>query len=238
MTSVKHEQSAKSEQEGVIKYHLEFASKPIVHPRLVEKLALLNAARAQLKACALLGQDPARYGGDGFGNISLRLDDRQFLISGSQTGHLQGLSAADIALVDGFDCRANQLSAYGLSKPSSEAMTHGVAYRTLAAAGAVVHVHSPAIWQQAGRLGLPATASEIPYGTPEMAEAVRQLLLTQRSGLPADNSQAAGEPEFKAIVFVMQGHEDGVVAVGANLADCTRSLLDCLALSAKVFGKN
>ena len=231
MSSVKHEQSTKPEQEGVIKYHLEFASKPVVHQHLVEKLALLNPARTQLKACALIGQDPARYGGDGFGNISLRLDDRQFMISGSQTGHLQGLSAADIALVDDFDCRANKLSAYGLSKPSSEAMTHGVAYRTLAGAGAVVHVHSPAIWQQSDRLALPATASDIPYGTPEMAEAVRQLLLTHGSNLQAPKTNSSGIPTVKAIVFVMKGHEDGVVAVGANLADCTRSLLDYLSLA-------
>jgi hypothetical protein len=35
----------------------------------------LNAWRKIMYMTALIGQDPARYGGYGFGNISCRLDD-------------------------------------------------------------------------------------------------------------------------------------------------------------------
>jgi ribulose-5-phosphate 4-epimerase/fuculose-1-phosphate aldolase len=214
MTSLTHEH----EQEGVIKFHLNFVVKPVEQPELAEKLALLNAARTRLKEHALLGQDPARYGGDGFGNISVRLDGKRFLISGSQTGHLQTLTDADVALVERCDYHANHLWAHGLCKPSSESMTHGVAYQTLDTVAAVIHVHSPVIWRHAAVLGLPATAADIPYGTPDMAEAVRQLL-----------QRASSVKKLSPLIFVMQGHEDGVVSVGDDLAECTQSLLDLLA---------
>ena len=113
-----------------------------------------------------------------------------------------------------------------MTKPSSESMTHGVAYQTLDTAMAVIHVHSPDIWRNSDKLGLAATSADIPYGTPEMARAVRQLVLEehQKTGC---SSQLNGQ----AIVFVMKGHEDGVVAVGASLALCTQSLLDCLSIA-------
>jgi hypothetical protein len=208
------------EQEGVIKFHLHFAFQAVTQVQSEVKLAQLNSARSRLKARALLGQDPTRYGGDGFGNISVRLSDKQFLISGSQTGHLSELSPADVALVERIDHRANQLWARGLCKPSSESMTHGIVYQVLPAAEAVVHVHSPDIWQAAGRLRLPATAADIPYGTPEMAEAVRVLLLQISASADYDH----GLPQ----VFAMLGHEDGIVAIGPDLVSCTDELLRLL----------
>jgi ribulose-5-phosphate 4-epimerase/fuculose-1-phosphate aldolase len=221
MFSNEHNPHSTEEQEGVIKFHPVLVRQAITLTQSEPLLAQLNAARSRLKAHALLGQDPARYGGYGFGNISTRLKGQQFLISGSQTGQLAELSCSDVALVERIDHRTNRLWAHGLSQPSSESMTHGVVYQTLNAAEAVVHVHSPEIWQAAAELGLPVTAADIPYGTPEMAEAVRHLLL---QNTPAEGSDGLAQ----VLVFAMLGHEDGIVAVGQDLIRCTDELLRLL----------
>ena len=213
------------EQEGVIKYQLKFHEQALAENVFLNKLSAshsldsflneLNLSRHFLKEKSLIGQDPCRYGGDGFGNISVRIHGLNFLISGSQTGHIETLSLGDIALVDDFNIASNQLSACGLTKPSSESMTHGVCFQTFDNIGAVVHVHSPEIWQVIDSLNLPFTDQSIPYGTPEMAQAVSELL-------------QANHLHSRPTIFGMKGHEDGIVAVGKNLKSCTSSLLDCL----------
>lgn len=203
------------EKEGVIKYRLNFQEEDLSKHNISACLKELNASRSALKEYALIGQDEARYGGDGFGNISLRLEGLRFLISGSQTGHLKALSEQDVAIVEDFEIASNQLRAKGLSKPSSESMTHGVAYQSLSQFNAVAHIHSPDIWNAIDRLNLPFTSKAIPYGTPQMAKAVN-LLLTQ---IACDSS---------VIVFGMKGHQDGIVAVGKDLQTCTNSLLNIL----------
>lgn len=203
------------EQEGVIKYRLDFLVQDVSGEQLKQCLDDLNAARSMLKLKGLVGQDNDRYGGDGFGNISLRMAGLSFLITGSQTGHLDSLDSSHIGLVDSFDVSLNRLQARGQTKPSSESMTHGVAYQTSGRINAVVHAHSPDIWNAIEALGLPFTAHDIPYGTPQMANAVRQVL--DRESL--DNGP---------IVFAMKGHKDGVVAAGESVQSCTLSLLEIL----------
>ena len=59
--------------------------------------------------------------------------------------------------------------AQGPVKPSSEAMTHSMIYDQDVDAGCVLHAHSSVIWNHAAELGLPTTAANISYGTPQMA---------------------------------------------------------------------
>tara|TARA_R110002073_G_scaffold268258_2_gene431507 strand:+ start:2449 stop:3132 length:684 start_codon:yes stop_codon:yes gene_type:complete len=200
------------EKEGVIKYQLQFHEQALSEDEYLDEL---NTSRRLLKERGLIGQDPYRYGGDGFGNISVRIKGLVFLISGSQTGHLDVLTNRDVALVDHFTVDLNQLTAHGLTRPSSESMTHGVCFQTYADITAVVHVHSPDIWNAMEALELPFTDQSIPYGTPQMAEAVAKVL--------KKNHQAC-----QPTIFAMKGHEDGIVAVGDSLASCTSSLLACL----------
>ena len=117
----------------------------------------------------------------------------------------------------------NKLCAYGEVEPSSESMTHGALYQKSKLINAIVHVHSPDIWRQAEMLNLASTAKEIPYGTPEMAYAVQQL----SAKLMLGNTQLP-------ILFVMKGHEDGVVAAGMSLAQCTNILLETLKRSKQI----
>ena len=70
-----------TEREGVIKYSLDFTEGVLGEPASLE---VLNAWRSIFKDTGLLGEDPGRYGGYGFGNLSVRTE-RGFLITGSQT---------------------------------------------------------------------------------------------------------------------------------------------------------
>lgn len=210
------------EQEGVIKYSLKFRQRALKLSH--EKLAKLNSCRTRLMASGLLGQDDKRYEGYGFGNISIRhtIESAEFYITGSQTGSIAELESENIALVTQVDSEQNSLWAAGQAKPSSEAMTHGVLYQVSKNIQAVVHVHSPDIWRDYKQLNLASTSADIPYGTPAMAMAVTQLAAPLFRNL---NQNILSEDEW-AVVFVMKGHEDGVVAAGTSLEQCTKSLLD------------
>jgi ribulose-5-phosphate 4-epimerase/fuculose-1-phosphate aldolase len=202
------------QEEGVIRFDLKFtAAEPVTIPGLDE----LNAWRRILRQLGLIGQDPGRYGGFGFGNISRRLppydapvNHRPFVISGSQTGHLENLPAGGFAAVSEYDAALNRVVATGPVRPSSESLTHGYVYNTNNDIRAIFHVHSESIWRCAASLNLPATDAHVPYGTPAMAREVERLFEA------ADHIEAG--------VFVMGGHEDGVVAFG-HTADEAGSVL-------------
>ncbi len=188
-----------AEQEGVIQYQLEFT--PGDAPDYAH-FPLLNYWRCYLFRLGLIGQDPARYGGLGYGNISARLraDSPEFIVSGTQTGHLPLLCRSHYVRVTKFDVTRNFLQACGPVRPSSEALTHASLYAARADIQCVMHVHSPLIWRQAEALGIPCVAPAIGYGTPAMAEAVRDL---------AQASSGSG-------VIAMLGHEDGVIVYGED----------------------
>ena len=207
--------------EGVIKFDLRFTAGP---PVVMDTLTELNTWRQILWQHALIGQDPCRYEGYGFGNISQRTGDpdqprgkRQFVISGTQTGHLETLDNRHYACVTSYDAEANQVVAEGPVKPSSESMTHGVIYDLDNKLRAVLHVHSPDIWQTAAAQGIPVTNAAVEYGTPEMSREVERLFYqtdVRRKG-----------------IFSMGGHEDGIVAFGQTVEEAGNTLLIALAAS-------
>jgi L-ribulose-5-phosphate 4-epimerase len=204
------------EHEGVIKYQLEHTQKPIN-----EKFSLseINAWRTIIFRLGLIGQDPERYDNLGFGNISQRLDIKssQFVISGSQTGHIEHLSPEHYCLVIKVDPRKNRIQSCGLRKPSSESLTHASIYAQDSTIQAVIHVHSPEIWNHTVALNLPYISADIPYGTVAMAIAVEQLF---QSGSLHQTS-----------LFTMLGHEDGVVSFGRNMQEAAWELIKYLSLA-------
>lgn len=197
------------EQEGVIKFDLVFAQDAPSESPLIDALEYW---RQRMRALALIGGNlPERYDGLGFGNISHRTapGEESFIISGTQTGHLPAMDRNAYALVEHCDITANRIHARGQCKPSSEAMTHHAIYQASPSTQAVIHVHSPDIWQQATALGIAQTAADIPYGTPAMANALMQLA-------------AQGTPNN---AIVMAGHLDGVIVWGDTLDDAGKMLL-------------
>ena len=199
------------EQEGVTKFRLDFEDGPPVDWDLLRDM---NAWRKRLHDAGLIQRDPKRYGGAGFGNISRKLSGGRFAVSGTQTSHLPDLNAGHYAIVLESHPLENRLVAQGPLHPSSEAMTHGIIYTLRPAVQFIMHVHSPAIWRHARRLGLAVTDPAAPYGTPEMAREVERLLA-------APHFQQQG-------VFVMGGHEDGVISFGRTLEEAGEPLFALL----------
>jgi len=202
--------------EGYIKYRCEWIKRDDI---AASEITDLTRYRNALHRLNFIGEYP---NGIGFGNLSQifipPLSDchppdhpPQFIITGTQTGHLPTLSAADYALVTTFDPTQNTLTCIGQRQASSESLTHGVIYSAQPAIGAIIHVHHPQLWQKLLHQ-VPTTGADVPYGTPEMAAE------TQRLFSESDLRQQR--------IFVMAGHEDGVVTFGENLSTAYRVLIN------------
>ncbi len=203
-----------TETEGVIKFR--FTRRPGEAPTAAE-VAELEGWRAVLHRLNLVGLDPGRYGGVGFGNLSRRSRPApalEFIVTGSGTGARPHLDPADYARVTGWSLAANSVESVGPAAPSSESMTHAAVYQAAPQVDWVFHGHCPEIWEQASELGLPATPPEVEYGTPAMAEAVRGLV--ERHG-------------SDGLVLAMTGHRDGVIAMGATSNATGSALIGVLA---------
>lgn len=208
-------------QDGVIRFDLQYAPGA---PVTADSLRMLNAWRRLLWQLGLIGRDPHRYGGEAFGNVSQRLaplnaprGQRCFAISGTRTGGQAMLDVLDYSLVSRYDPAVNLVVATGPVKPSSESLTHSMMYDLDADIHSVLHVHSPDIWKQASVLGLASTATAVTYGTPAMAFEVERLFRET--------------PVREQGIFIMGGHQDGVVAFGMSPDEAGRRLLEVLVKS-------
>jgi len=211
------------EEEGVIKFDLRYTAGPPVPEGAITEL---NNWRNILWEHALIGQDPDRYDGYGFGNISQRINtrdeavgQREFVISGTQTGHLEQLDNNHYARVTAYNADTNQVVASGPVMPSSESMTHGVIYDLDNKLRVVLHVHSPDIWKTAATQGIPVTRASVEYGTPEMSREVARLFAQTDVGEQG--------------IFSMGGHEDGIVAFATSVEEAGNTLLTALARSSR-----
>lgn len=160
----------------------------------------LNRCRTELVDLKLIGMYP---GGIGYGNVSLRVKNDQFIISGTATGGIRELSKEHYAWVESFDLAENSVCSIGQINASSESMSHGAVYRALPAVNAVIHIHSRCLFDRMRREHYPETDQNIPFGTPELAIAIRSLVLS----LAANSG-----------IFVTAGHDEGIIAYGESIA--------------------
>ena len=161
--------------------------------------AELNAYRRKLLQLRLIGVDA---NGIGFGNLSIRDGTtNNFYITGSATSGMPELALADCARVVAYDFKRNWLRCEGSAIASSESLTHAAVYESDAKAGAVIHCHDSKLW--AALLNQAPTSSKaVEYGTPQMAYEVTRLFKI------TDVQQRR--------IFVMAGHEGGIVAFGRD----------------------
>lgn len=215
------------ESEGVIKFSCEHEQQALRGSMYASLANELEAWRKILVQCQLIGQDPARYDGAGFGNLSGRLmppslprGRRQFLISGTQTGGLAQLGLEGLCKVSSYQLCSNRVESMGLVLPSSESLTHAAIYDVSPAIRFVFHVHSPVIWKHAHARRMAVTAASVGYGTPEMAQEVQRMYLS------------TGLAERR--VLAMGGHQDGVIGFGYHARDAGLAILDELAEANKL----
>ncbi len=210
--------------EGVIKFRLEHETEALEPRRYGDLVRKLKAWREIMAMTGMVGQDPGRYGGAGYGNVSARiappnapLGKRAFLITGRQTAGKRSLDLDDFSVVERYDYRGNLVRSRGRVHPSSESMTHGAVYDLAPYIRCVLHAHCPVLWQQAGRLRLPTTDARVGYGTTDMALEVRRLY--RDTVLP------------ERCILSMGGHEDGILVFGRSIEQAGVVLVRWLALA-------
>lgn len=192
--------------EGYVKYVSHWEPGP---PPDADTVRLLNRWRKPLYEAGLIGHYEELN--VGYGNISVRAGNSSaFIITGTQTGHIEDTGADHYALVTAVDIDANRVNSRGPIQASSEALTHAALYALSPKISAVVHVHDRALWT-ANKGSLPTTDASVPYGTPEMAHAFEALWMS--TDLP------------RIGIAVMAGHDDGLVSIGSTLEHAATRML-------------
>jgi len=202
-----------NETEGTIRF--DYSLGPPRGTLSAAVLAELDAWRTVLRRLELIGCDPNRYDGYGFGNLSVRdsTNAGTFWITATQTGRLERIAAHDVCRVVEWDLGRFFVRAEGTAPPSSEALTHAAIYAADPQVLCVFHVHDPDTWRSAAALALPTIAPTVAYGTVAMADAVAALLSKRRE---------------RPLVFATLGHEDGVFSCGQSMDDVGRALVRSL----------
>ena len=193
--------------DGVIKYQLDFQPST---PLKLSSFEEIEKLRRRLFALKLIGVQE----GIGYGNISQRVDNDSFVITGTQTGHLIELDQNHYSLIEKYEDKKFYLKASGAIKPSSEALTHGTIYNLHNDIQAVVHIHSKSIWRFMLDNNSYLRTKNVEYGSIEMIEEVNRIFSNTN---PLLNSK-----------FVMSGHEDGVMVFGRNLKEAELTLFSIL----------
>jgi L-fuculose-phosphate aldolase len=112
--------------------------------------------------------------GPAMGNLSFR-SAQGFIVTPTGSDPAT-LAAGDFVEVLRAEFAPAALTVAGTREPSSESLMHAAIYAARPGVGAVFHGHSDALLGAAGRLGLPVTQRERPYGTPAMADEVLDVL--------------------------------------------------------------
>ena len=192
---------------GVIKFNCNWIkSEPLASGLLID----LNSWRNIMFELGFIGVNDEDIG---YGNISIRLNENEFIISGSATGKLTNLTNEHYTKVVEYDLEKNSLSAVGPILASSESLTHAVIYEYDRSINAIIHIHNTTMWNQLMNK-VPTTNKNVEYGTPAMA--MEMIRLFDESDLR------------KQKVLVMAGHQDGIISFGKDLNEAGNQLLNLL----------
>lgn len=192
--------------EGVIKFDARWRESP---PLALPEIAELLEWRKPLYDAGLIGHIEAFD--VGYGNLSARIgDNKRFVISGSQTGHIARPDARQFALVTDFSIDANFVASTGPVTASSESLTHAAIYALSPSIRAVVHVHSEELWVGL-EASLASTLEGVGYGTPQMALEFARLY----------EETAFAETG----VARMAGHEGGLISFGVSVRQAAERIL-------------
>jgi len=179
--------------EGYIKFNLEWKKQSFDFPDPLYHS--IQTWRQKLFDLNLVGAYPD---GVGFGNLSIRYHNHQFIITGSATGNIKQLTKKHYALVKKFDLDSNSIYAVGQTKASSESLSHAAIYQSNQEVNAVIHIHHQKYWEKYLKK-LPTTPEDSSFGTPEMAREISKLAASEKG------------------IIIMGGHPEGIMAFGKSL---------------------
>lgn len=188
-------------EEGYIKFNLSWEEKSFDFSD--EDFHEINSYRQKLYEAGFIG---AYTNGIGFGNLSVRYNKKQFIISGSATGNFKNLSKDHFALVKDFDISKNNIQCVGLTKASSESLSHAAIYNSNPEVNAVIHIHHKGMWNTYLN-DLPTTNKKAEFGTPEIA-----IELAKLANLPSG-------------IIIMGGHPEGIISYGKTFNEALEILL-------------
>ncbi len=192
--------------DGVIKYSI---AHQIAETPDFKHYKALESVRSNLFTLGVIGE----LDGVGYGNISIRYNNsKAFFITATQTGSRQTLDKEFYTYVYEYDFFHFKLFSKGLHKPSSEALSHALIYSLDEQIDAVIHIHSPELWQFMQEQNYLFTQAE--YGTREMVQEIKALY---RNKDPFHNN-----------IFVMKGHKDGIICFGKNILEAQRKIFQIL----------
>jgi ribulose-5-phosphate 4-epimerase/fuculose-1-phosphate aldolase len=188
--------------EGYIKFNLHWDQKEFDF--LDDDFKLLNSYRTKLFELNLIGAYPD---GIGFGNISIRTKENHFIISGSATGNERNLEKKHYSLVTDFDIRNNLVHSVGLTKASSESMSHAAIYMANKKIKSVIHIHHKKMWNYYLHT-LPTTNEKAEFGTPELAFEVQKHVNSNNG------------------IIIMGGHPEGIITYGHSIEKAYNTLIE------------
>jgi hypothetical protein len=187
--------------EGYIKFNLNWEEKSFDFND--QDFNSINLCRQMLFEIGLIGAYPD---GIGYGNISIRNNKNEFIISGSATGNYKNLSKEHFALVKDFDISKNTVHCIGLTKASSESLSHAAIYNSNPEVNAVIHIHHKELWEKHLN-NLSTTNKNAEFGTPEIAFEISKLV-NHTNG-----------------IIIMGGHPEGIISYGKTLNEAIEILL-------------
>jgi ribulose-5-phosphate 4-epimerase/fuculose-1-phosphate aldolase len=144
-------------------------------------------------------------GGDTVGNLSCRTADG-FLINRT-AGDLGTITSEEFVEVLEANIAGRAVTVAGLFEPSSESLMHAGIFAARPEVNAIFHGHSARLLAAAERLGLPITAREQPYGTPDLVAEILAVLGDHK-------------------LVIMRGH--GFVSLGATMDEAVRNAEEVL----------
>lgn len=194
--------------DGVVKYSLTFNENSQIN---LKEYKEIESCRERLFSLGLIGAYPNKIG---YGNISLRHNKTDsFVITATQTGEYATLNENQYSFVDHIDFKTFSVTAQGLSKPSSESITHGAIYNLDSSINAVIHIHNEKLWNFMLENDFLST-NDTPYGTPQMVEDVIEMYKSR--DILTHN------------IFVMKGHFEGIVCFGRTLKEAEYTLFELI----------
>jgi ribulose-5-phosphate 4-epimerase/fuculose-1-phosphate aldolase len=187
-----------SNETGSIKFRCNWIQAESIDEKFISEI---NRWRNILFNHKLIGVYP---NGIGYGNISIRLSGKEFLISGTSTGHLENLTTQHYSTVIAYNFTENTLTCKGPIKASAESLTHAAIYEMDHYTKAIIHIHNKPMWDKLLNK-IPTTSADIEYGTPEMALEIKRLF---------DTTDLIDKK-----ILVMAGHEEGIISFGKDLEE-------------------